>query len=221
MKAGPPPAPGPAELERHIARLARGSRLTTMLSIAGLLAVLGALVLSGRELAELNEERASLDQQIEARQAELRMLTDSLVRSREGYSAYAAVVRREQPALAEEAASVARDSAAAARVVYIQYRGSVPRSLAEQVRARLAELGFHAPGVERIDRDFDNSVRYFHADDASAAEELARRAGALLAERGCPADFPVQDMTRGGFAVPRGQVELWIDLTCPGAAGAY
>lgn len=215
MSASQRPAPDPAEFERRVQAVVRGSRAATLLSVLGLVAVLGALLFSGRALARMSEQRAGLDAQIRERQAELRQLTDSLVRTREAFSAYAAVVERERPELAGTAAEVARDSAAAARVVYIQFGGAVPRATAEGVRARLNESGYHAPGVERIERGFRSSARFFHAEDAAAAAELARRASAFFAERGCAADFPVQDLSTRGLAAPRGQLELWIAVDCP------
>ena len=216
-----PRAPDPVKFEAGAKKLARGSRWAGVISIVGLLLVLVALVLSGRELAEtssrvaaLNRENERLAQQIGSKRSELRLLTDSLVRTREAYSAYRDEVRRREPVLAAEAAQVARDSAAAARVVYIQFRGTFSRELANQLRGALNRSGYIAPGVERIDREFGNSVRYFREADAEAARDLGAQAEAFLASKGCKLELPPRDHSSRGAGVPAGQMEIWVNANC-------
>ena len=222
------------EFDAYLAKATRGSRISGVLGLVGLTLVLGALLFSVRQLSEsrhrLTEVRgqvnaklaelASTQQQLDNVRGQLRVASDSLVRVRQGYSTFTAVVRQESPALAQAAAQVARDSARAARVVYIQFRGALSRATANALRARLNGGGFNAPGVERIDRQFGNSVRYFHAEDADAARSLAQVASAFFAEQGCQASFPPQDMSARGGGVPMGQIEIWINLSCRSAAAA-
>lgn len=222
------------EFDAYLAKVSRGSRLSGILGLVGLTLVLAALLFSTRQLSEsrrrLSEvsgridrrlaELATTQQQLDSVRRQLRIASDSLVRTREGYSAFSAVVRQESPALAQAAAQVARDSARAARVVYIQFRGTLSRATANALRSRLNGGGFNAPGMERIDRQFGNSVRYFHAEDAEAARALAQVAASFFAEQGCPATFPPQDLSARGGGVPVGQLEVWINLNCRPAAPA-
>lgn len=232
LQPGHEPAPGTrvrdtAALDATLERLSRRSRLSGILSLVGLLAVLAALVLSARQLAEMNgqvtaleRERARLDGEIVSRRAELRTVTDSLARKSEAYQAYHQAVRQRMPVLAAAAAEAASSSAAATRVVYIQYRGALPRALANQLRERLNDSGYSAPAVEFIDRPFSNSVRFFHPENQEEATELARRTEAFFAEQGCPASFPAQDLSARGGSVPVGQMEIWVNLDCRGRASA-
>jgi hypothetical protein len=215
------------EFDAYLAKTARGSRISGVLGLVGLTLVLGALLFSVRQLSESRAELTAVRDSVQVKYDELasvrqqlRVASDSLVRVREGYSAFTAVVSQQSPALAQEAAQVARDSARAARVVYIQFRGSLSRATANALRARLNDGGYNAPGVERIDRQFGNSVRYFHAEDADAARALAEAASAFFAEQGCPASFPRQDLSARGGGVPMGQIEIWINLNCHPPASA-
>ena len=222
------------EFDAYLAKVSRGSRISGVLGLVGLTLVLAALVFSARQLSEsrrrLTEVRGQVDgklaelastqQQLDSVRKQLRVASDSLVRAQTQLTTYGAVVRQQSPVLAQEAAKVALDSARTARVVYIQFRGTLSRATANALRGRLNGSGFNAPGVERIDRVFGNSVRYFHAEDADAARELAQAASAFFAAQRCPAAFPPQDMTARGASVPIGQLEIWINLNCRPAAAA-
>jgi hypothetical protein len=218
-----------AEFDDYLERIARGSKLTGVLGVAGLLLVLGALVISTKRLVDARQELAKgrrdlveVERQVVAKrdeldrvQRELLTSTDSLARVQAGAAAFKAVVEERSPVVAA-AAEVARDSAVAATVVYIQFRGTLPRPLANELRGQLNSGGFNAPDVERIDRDYGNSVRYFHARDSAAAGEVARVTSTFFARRRCPADFPVQAARVRG--APEGQVEVWINVSCRSAA---
>lgn len=215
------------EFDAYLAKAARGSRISGVLGLVGLTLVLAALVLSTRSLAHSRRELAGVRDSVRAGYADLasvrqqlRLASDSLARTQTQLATYGDVVRRQNPALAQAAARVARDSAAAVRVVYIQFRGSLSRATANALRARLNASGFNAPGVERIDRPYGNSVRYFHPEDEAAARELAQAASAFFAELRCPATFEPQNKAAGGAGVPQGQLEIWINLNCRPAASA-
>ena len=71
------------------------------------------------------------------------------------------------------------------------------------------------PGEERTEAAYGKrEVRYFHADDQDAANELAKAATQVLAELGYQ-DLTVttQDFTEYRGKKPRsGVLELWVDL---------
>ncbi|HEY5037455.1 MAG TPA: carboxypeptidase-like regulatory domain-containing protein, partial [bacterium] len=60
------------------------------------------------------------------------------------------------------------------QVVYIQFFGEENRAFAEKLRQVLVNNGYRSSGVQRIDFDFRNSVKFFHEQDAKSAAELAR-----------------------------------------------
>lgn len=100
----------------------------------------------------------------------------------------------------------------ASRVVFIQFGGGTTRERMEMLRAQFAAAGFTAPGVEMIDKPFSSAVRYFHAEDSSLAAQAQRvtldfsRANAINVAR-----LPIENMSRGRFRVPRGQIEVWLN----------
>lgn len=209
------------EFDTYIAKVARRSKFTGVVAFLGLLLVLGALVLSTRQLLGNQRRLSEIRGEVKANSAELarvkrelRSASDSLVRVREGFAAYNAVVKQQSPALAETAAEAARDSSSAARVVFIQFRGRVQSALVNELRVELNATGFNAPEIERVDRSYRNGTRYFHRQDQSAAQRLSRVASGFFAERGCPAEFPLQDFSRRGPTAPIGQMEIWINLNC-------
>lgn len=112
------------------------------------------------------------------------------------------MVSRERPELAEVAAAVARDTAESVRLVYIQFPEPFPRTLADELRDHLNAAGFNAPGVERIERSFQNSIRYFHPGDAELAARLARQVERTLIDLGCTMRFEVGSLSRASFEVP-------------------
>ena len=215
------------DFDAYLATIHRASRFTGLLSLAGLLLVLGALVLATQRLGNSRSELRQVSQEVSAKhdelqrmQTELRSATDSLVRIREGFATYRAVVREQVPAVDVAAAEVARDSATTARVVYIQFRGTISRDLVNELRARINGAGYNAPGVERIDRSFATAVKYFHPEDEALAAEIARQTREFFAGRRCPLSISPKDASGSGLRAPVGQVEVWIDLNCEGAAEA-
>lgn len=101
-------------------------------------------------------------------------------------------------------------------IVYVQFRNEDERSTATALQQALLASGFNVPGVEHVDAQYRNWVRYFHPEDQALAERAARRSEAFLAERGHVVEFRVQDLSGSGYNPPRGQVELWMNLQATG-----
>lgn len=98
-------------------------------------------------------------------------------------------------------------------VAFVQFRGSVQRATIDSLRVGLARAGFVAPGVERVNREFTSGVRYFHAEDRLLADSAAILSKRFIESRLPSAlPIPVQDLSRRGFRVPRGQIEVWISV---------
>jgi hypothetical protein len=93
--------------------------------------------------------------------------------------------------------------------------GFATHPLAEGLRNRLKETGLYAPGVERVDKDYPNNVRFFHGEDRELAQRVATVAEQFLSERKNPKKLELQDLSGKGFKVQKGHVEVWINLARP------
>jgi hypothetical protein len=96
-------------------------------------------------------------------------------------------------------------------IVYIQFRKELNRALAENLRKRLTDRGLFAPGVQKVDARYENSVRFFHAEDLDLARKVAEYAEAYRKEQNLTGEFKVRDFSRSGFKTQRGQVEIWFN----------
>jgi hypothetical protein len=100
-------------------------------------------------------------------------------------------------------------------LIYIHFRDEKNKQLAEGLRNRLNEAGFYAPGVERVDKDYPNNVRFFHGEDRELAQRVATTAEQFLSEQKSPRKLELQDLSSKGFKVQKGHVEVWINLARP------
>lgn len=102
-------------------------------------------------------------------------------------------------------------------LIYIQFHGEGNRKLAEGLQVQLQKEGFYAPGVEQVDQSYPNGVRFFHVEDRKLAQKVVDIAESFLDEQGKSRKFQLKDFSRSEFAarVPRGQVEVWINLDRP------
>lgn len=90
-------------------------------------------------------------------------------------------------------------------VVYIQYRGPAFKAEVQRFREELHKLNFHAPGVEAVEADFSNNIRFFHKEDEIQAKKVQ-----TLAQDFFKKPFALHDFS-GKFRVPRGQIEVWVN----------
>lgn len=101
-------------------------------------------------------------------------------------------------------------------VVFLQFQGGVQRKTMERLRKSLDSAGFVAPGVEYITKPFRSSVRYFHADDSMLAARAAKiSANFLQQERLSVESLKLQNLSERGLRVPRGQIEVWLNVSTP------
>lgn len=104
-------------------------------------------------------------------------------------------------------------SPVSSNVVFLQFQGNVRREAMERLRKSLDEAGFVAPGVEYIAKPFRSSVRYFYPEDSLQAARAAKiSADFLQRERLNAGPVSLQNMSRRGLRVPRGQIEVWLTV---------
>lgn len=94
-------------------------------------------------------------------------------------------------------------------IIYIQFRGDKAAQKIEGLRTEFLDNGYHAPGVERKEGSFKNSVRYYHPEDKELAEKVARTAKEFYEDK---FEFRLQDLSGRGYNAQVGQIEVWVNL---------
>jgi hypothetical protein len=220
------------EMSDAVAALVRKSRISLVLTLVilgllgGSIAYLSVQIFAKRqELTDLNSERdaakqevGELQAQIEQKKAELNTAT-----AQASAAAIKQFVRRldNTGRLDRQAIRTAADDASkAGRLVYLQYSNTTAAAAMTQLQDALVAAGYVAPGVEKLSpRAFDkttpNIVRYFHAEDESAAGAIARLAEASFAKN-CPgkAIALVPQLAQARNPKATTQIEIWVASGC-------
>lgn len=97
------------------------------------------------------------------------------------------------------------------RLVYIQFQGSLNRSLINELRTSLEAKGYSTPGAERREDDYRNQVKFFREEDAEAATALARSTEQFFASKNCPIQISPMKAKSASTSPP---LELWIAHSC-------
>jgi hypothetical protein len=180
------------------------------------------------KLADSQKEKKELEAGIKLRDAELEAARREIAALETGAQPASPTAIAEQEQKIQELASVLmqekRDvadisqrigeptrSARDKPTVYVHFRGSIQRTVAESLRSKL-EAEFFAPGVERVDGIYESEVRFFHLEDRQLAERVADRAAGFLEARGCAPSKVATKSSR--LAAPSNQVEIWIHTDC-------
>src|SRR5262249_16803399 len=105
-------------------------------------------------------------------------------------------------------------SAAFPKIVDLQFRGDLKRTLVEEFRKSLNDQGLPSPGVERVAGSYATNVRYFNDEDREQAKDLAAKARQFFESKGCPIEFQLTDLSNSKFKPQKGHFEIWIYATC-------
>ena len=115
--------------------------------------------------------------------------------------------------LAEQTAQVqaARPELLKRRLVYVQFQGSLNRTVINELRTSLEARGYSAPGAERREGDYRNLVKYFRTEDGEAAAALAKLTEQFFDSKGCPIQLSSVQAKAASATPP---LELWIAHSC-------
>ncbi|BBK44879.1 hypothetical protein STVA_48990 [Allostella vacuolata] len=167
---------------------------------------------------ELSGTQRQLRDEIVQRQAELQGVRSAIQAEQ---AKLAELEANASPAIAQQVAGVVDGFAAIARQieqseapVYIQFRGAIERDLVNDLRSKLAEQGFRAPGVERVAGAYASEVRFFREVDEGRASRIADAVTLFFADRRCPLPQPLR-VRQIRMQAPAGSVEVWISHSCP------
>jgi hypothetical protein len=84
--------------------------------------------------------------------------------------------------------------------IYIQYCNKENKNLMSEIQKKFKSYYWNAPGIDFMERGgCDNSIRYFHDEDRSFAEE----ANSLLGNK--------YKINKSNLRAPKGQIELWAE----------
>ena len=97
------------------------------------------------------------------------------------------------------------------RLVYIQFQGSLSRSLVDDLRKSLESQSFSAPGAERLSGEYQNLVKFFRVEDESAAALLLKSTQDFFASKGCPIQLRTVQAKAVASTPP---LELWLSHSC-------
>jgi hypothetical protein len=100
-------------------------------------------------------------------------------------------------------------------VVYIQFSGEQNRQVVQELRQELVKNGYRAPGVQRLDFQFPNSVKYFNDADGENASGLATIVSSFLNARHSPLAVVPAVRASSDATVPAGQMEVWLSFPPP------
>lgn len=98
-------------------------------------------------------------------------------------------------------------------VIYIQYRNKDNKQIIENLRSYLNNIGYNAPGVELINRDFGNSIIYFNKLDSTLANTVYSNLKQFIKDNELRLDnVEIKDYSNKGFKVVKGQIEIWLNI---------
>ena len=158
-------------------------------------------------LAERDSVRAGTLKRTLQQQFENQVAADSGLRQALRSSADSA---RPSPVTGRPAPASELLARVSSRIVFIQYRGTVPESLVTHLRERFRTGGFAAPLPERIATPFTSSIRYFHPGDLELADSVASMISDYLIAAHVDHSVPVQEAPMTRLRAPEGQIEVWL-----------
>lgn len=99
-------------------------------------------------------------------------------------------------------------------IVYIQIRNNAYREQIKRLQDELQFAGFTVPGIEQVESDFRNSIRYFHEENRSMAERIKQIAVDFFQDEGIYLDISIQNLSNTEMSrrTSPGRVEIWINL---------
>jgi len=94
--------------------------------------------------------------------------------------------------------------------LWIQFRDSNRGQFAIGLVERLRQAGIKVAGIDRIDKPYEDAVKYFHEEDRERAERVLAETSAYRSSAGLPLALRLQFIPDFGNDVPLHHIELWI-----------
>lgn len=92
------------------------------------------------------------------------------------------------------------------KICYIQYNNPAGADKVRSFQNELKLKEWIAPGIDYVDGNYNNIIKYFNADDKPLAEKAATIAQSIF-----NTDFKLAPILSSNYKVPKGQLEIWIN----------
>jgi hypothetical protein len=89
---------------------------------------------------------------------------------------------------------------------YIQYNNQQSEDAVRNFQKALKTKNWIAPGIEYIEGNYNNTVKYFNDEDKALAQRAAD-----LAKASFNSNFQIIPVLSSKYKVPKGQLEIWIN----------
>jgi hypothetical protein len=94
--------------------------------------------------------------------------------------------------------------------IFFHYRWPEQQEKSKQLELFIENRGFKIAAFQKVDRNFSNSIRYFHREDLAAASELYKLTVQFFKENNFDSD-KINLAYFGNTSAKKGQIEIWID----------
>jgi hypothetical protein len=92
------------------------------------------------------------------------------------------------------------------RICYIQYNNQQNVDAVRDFQAMLKSKTWIAPGIDYVEGDYKNTIKYFNAEDKALAERAAS-----LGQQSFGSNFQIVPILSSKYKVPKGQIEVWVN----------
>lgn len=93
------------------------------------------------------------------------------------------------------------------KLCYIQYNNAAAAGKVKRFQDTLKSKQWVAPGIQFIEGNYNNTVKYFNTDDLPLAQRCAD-----LAKASFNTDFKILPAFSPKYKVPKGQIEVWVNV---------
>lgn len=92
------------------------------------------------------------------------------------------------------------------KLCYIQYNNKQNTDVVKAFQNTLKLKSWLAPGIDYVEGNYRNTVKYFNIEDKPLAERIAD-----LGKQNFNSNFQIIAILSSKYKVPRGQIEVWIN----------
>lgn len=92
------------------------------------------------------------------------------------------------------------------RLCYIQYNNKQNTEAVIAFQNDLKSKSWIAPGIDYVEGNYKNTVKYFNNEDKNLAERVA-----AIGKQNFNSDFRKVAILSSKYKVPKGQIEVWVN----------
>lgn len=205
--------------KKLLERIKRNEKKSGIRMVVAITASLILGVLTFYYAVSLNDAKATIEKSLAATEealadteeakAALKDSRDVLTETEESYKNLLRKCSEDNSEHSNEINLIIDKSEKTGYLIYMHDRSLKGRRRSRLIKAQLEEKGYKVAGIERMDTDFESSIRYFHESDKRAAEEVLEMVNDYVDnERLRIIELtPLLDLKS-----PRKQIEIWLKI---------